>query len=183
MQHSFLFAGSGGQGVMFAGQLLAYAGMAEGLHVTWIPSYGPEMRGGTAHCFVILSDKQIGSPIVAHPDVALLFNHPSLDKYESIVVESGLLAVNTSLVGRLPARDDVNILAVPATDIAEGLGSARMTNMVLLGAALSRRLVLPLYALVDALKEHLSAKRRDLLELNCEALAKGAEAAQSGILV
>jgi 2-oxoglutarate ferredoxin oxidoreductase subunit gamma len=175
MQHTFLFAGSGGQGVMFAGQLLAYAGMAEGLNVTWIPSYGPEMRGGTAHCFVTLSDKQIGSPVVPHPEVALLFNQPSLDKYEAVVAERGVLAVNTSLVGRLPQRTDVTILAVPATDVAESLGNARLANMVLLGAALSTRVVLPLYAVVDALKEHLPARRRELLELNCKALARGSE--------
>jgi 2-oxoglutarate ferredoxin oxidoreductase subunit gamma len=182
MQHTFLFAGSGGQGVMFAGQLLAYAGMAEGLNVTWIPSYGPEMRGGTAHCFVTLSDRQIGSPVVPRPEVALLFNQPSLDKYEPVVAERGILAVNTSLAGRLPQRSDVTILAVPATDIAESLGNARMANLVLLGAALSARVVLPLYAVVDALKEHLPARRRDLLELNIEALARGSEFAQQTLV-
>ena len=100
MQHTILFSGFGGQGVMFVGQLLAYAGVAEGLNVTWIPSYGPEMRGGTAHCTVILSDKQIGSPIVAHPQIAAVLNEPSFEKYEPLVAEGGLLVINASLFTR-----------------------------------------------------------------------------------
>lgn len=179
MEHTFLFAGFGGQGVMFAGQLLAYAGMAEGLHVAWIPSYGPEMRGGTAHCSVALSDRQIGSPVVPRPEFALLFNQPSFEKYEASVAPGGLLVVNASMFAGHSARADLECLYVPASDIADSLGNVRLTNMVLLGAALTRCPVLSLEAVQNALIDHLPAHRRGLLELNETALERGAEFAQA----
>ncbi|NWF67516.1 MAG: 2-oxoacid:acceptor oxidoreductase family protein [Chloroflexi bacterium] len=174
MQEEFLFSGFGGQGVMFVGQLLAYAGMAEGLHVTWIPSYGPEMRGGTAHCFVILSDKEIGSPVVRYPRTGIVFNLPSFDKYESEIAPGGLLVVNSSLINKQITRADIEALYVPATGIADELGELKMANIVMLGALLTARPVLPLAAIRKALAGHMPAHRRHLLERNFTALERGA---------
>lgn len=174
MLEELVFAGFGGQGVMFAGQLLAYAAMDAGLEVTWIPSYGPEMRGGTAHCLVVISDRPIGSPVVKHPQTAIVFNNPSFDKYEPLVAHDGLLVVNASLVRRASRRHDLTELAVPATQLASQLGDTRVTNMVLLGATLAARTLLPLDAIRHALEQHLPNHRRHLLPLNFEALARGA---------
>lgn len=179
MQEEVLFAGFGGQGVMFVGQLLAYAGMDEGLEVTWIPSYGPEMRGGTAHCFVVLSDQPIGSPIVRNPKVAIAFNKPSFEKYESLVAPDGLLVYNASLIDLQSTRTDIQQLAIPATDIADELGSAKVTNLVLLAATLAARPILPLAAIRRAIDEHIPSHRRNLLPLNLEALEKGAAFAEN----
>ncbi|MCA9965093.1 MAG: 2-oxoacid:acceptor oxidoreductase family protein, partial [Anaerolineales bacterium] len=115
---SVVIAGFGGQGVLFAGQLLAYAGMENGRFVTWIPSYGPEMRGGTAHCTVIISDRLIGAPTVTHPDIAIVLNQPSFDKYEPLVKPGGLLVVNSSLVTPSSLRDDIELALVPADALA-----------------------------------------------------------------
>ncbi|MBI5670250.1 MAG: 2-oxoacid:acceptor oxidoreductase family protein [Chloroflexi bacterium] len=177
MQKEFLFAGFGGQGVMFAGQLLAYAAMEEGLEVTWIPSYGPEMRGGTAHCFVVISDKPIGSPVTRHPKVAVAFNLPSFTKYEPVVAAGGLLAVNASLVEPITSRTDITQLRVPATQIADEVGDLRLANVVMLGAVLTAYQALPLDALRRALEKHTPEHRRNLLNLNYQALARGAELA------
>lgn len=182
MQQEFLFAGFGGQGVMFAGQLLAYAGMAHGLNVTWIPSYGPEMRGGTAHCFVILSDKQIGSPVVRYPKTGIVFNNPSFEKYVSEIAEGGLLAVNASLVNKPSVREDIRVLYVPATEIADELGNLRLANVVMLGAVLAANPVLPLEVLQHALDEHIPARRRSMLEANYQALERGAAFVEGKVL-
>jgi 2-oxoglutarate ferredoxin oxidoreductase subunit gamma len=179
MQETFLIAGFGGQGVMFAGQLLAYAAMNEGLEVTWIPSYGPEMRGGTAHCYVVISDRPIGSPIVKHPQVVLVFNNPSFDKYEPLVAPGGVLARNASLVASASARTDITELPVPATALADEIGDLRLANVVLLGAVLTARPVISLDVLRSALEEHISAHHRDMLLLNFEALDRGAAFAAS----
>lgn len=175
MQQEVVFSGFGGQGVMFVGQLLANAAMDAGLHVTWIPSYGPEMRGGTAHCFVVISDKPIGSPIVKHPKVAVVMNNPSFTKYEPQVASGGLLIVNRSLVSGRSSRTDIQMIDVPATEIAEQLGSTKVANLVLLGALLEADAVLPRSAVEAALEAHLPARRRDLLDLNRQALAQGAK--------
>ncbi len=181
MQEEFLFAGFGGQGVMFAGQLLAYAAMEEGKEVTWIPSYGPEMRGGTAHCFVVISDRPIGSPIVRHPKVAVVFNNPSFEKYEPLVAPGGVLAVNASLVTLRSSRTDITVLEVPASDIADELGNLRIANLALLGAALMARPVLPLDAIKRALNNHIPEHRRDMLQVNYKALERGAEFAAAAL--
>ncbi|NJL92235.1 MAG: 2-oxoacid:ferredoxin oxidoreductase subunit gamma [Anaerolineae bacterium] len=183
MQTAYLLAGFGGQGVMFAGQLMAYAGMEHGYEVTWIPSYGPEMRGGTAHCTVILSDCPIGSPLVRHPQVVIAFNKPSAQKYAGQEDPAGLFVVNRSLVDEVPLAVQGQLVEVRATDIADQLGNTRLTNMVLLGAALAARPVLPLAVLEAALVAHIPAHRRGLLPLNQQALAAGAalvSAAQPG---
>jgi 2-oxoglutarate ferredoxin oxidoreductase subunit gamma len=177
MQTEVIFAGFGGQGVLFAGQLLAYAGLAQGLEVTWIPSYGPEMRGGTANCTVVLADDEIGSPMVAHPTAVVAFNGPSLDKYEPLVKAGGVLVVNASLIPQAVRRTDLQVVRVAGNELAEGLGERRLINMVLLGALLSRLPVLPLDALEAALKEHLPERHHHLLPANSRALRAGAEAA------
>lgn len=182
MQTEIVFSGFGGQGALFAGQLLAYAAMDEGLHVSWIPSYGPEMRGGTAHCIVILSDDEIGSPLVRHPFAAIVMNQPSLDKYEPLVAPGGVLVVNTSLTTRPAARADIRIIEVPANQIAESLGHNKLANVVLLGAWLAASAALPLSAVEQALATHLPQRHQSLLEANRQALSQGAATAQ-GVLV
>jgi 2-oxoglutarate ferredoxin oxidoreductase subunit gamma len=177
MQTEIILAGFGGQGILFAGQLLAYAAMDAGREVTWIPSYGPEMRGGTANCTVILSDEEIGAPTVRHPKAALVFNLPSLDKYEPEVVAGGVLVANASLINRGFLRSDLSAVMLPANEIAETLGDKRMTNMVMLGALLERLPVLPIQAVEKALQNHLPVRHKHLLEMNFEALRRGAEVA------
>lgn len=174
MQTEIIIAGFGGQGVLFAGQLLAYAGMDSGMEVTWIPSYGPEMRGGTANCTVIISTEEIGSPQVHYPTAVIAMNLPSLDKYENMVKPGGVLVVNTSMVNRAVRRTDVRVVAVPGSEIAETLGDRRMTNMVLLGGLLANLPILPVEALEKALAEHLPARHQRLLPLNSKALHQGA---------
>lgn len=176
MQTEILISGFGGQGALFAGQLLAYAAMAEGRHVTWIPSYGPEMRGGTAHCTVVVSSEDIGSPLVRHPAAAIVMNMPSLDRYEPLVAPGGVLVVNSSLTTRPAARPDIRIVEVPANDIAEEIGDLRLANLVLLGALLTVTRALPLEAVERALAAHLPERHRHLMEANRQALRRGASA-------
>ncbi len=174
-----IFSGFGGQGALFAGQLLAYAGMAEDLYVTWIPSYGPEMRGGTANCTVILSEEEIGAPIIRNPTTALVLNRPSMEKYEPLVKSGGVLIVNDSLVDIPGEREDIRIIRIPASDIATELGNPRMANMVLLGALLQATGIVSLDTLVQQLEEHLSERQRKWLEPNKKALKKGQALAQA----
>ena len=136
MQHDVIFSGFGGQGALFAGQLLAYAGMDAGLHVTWIPSYGPEMRGGTAHCTVLVSDEEIGAPVVRHPTCVLAFNNPSVEKYEKLIASGGWMIHNASLTSHIITREDIRVIPIHASDVAAELGNARLLNMVMLGALL-----------------------------------------------
>ncbi len=176
MKHEdIIFAGFGGQGVLFAGQLLSYAGMAENLHVTWIPSYGPEMRGGTANCTVILSEEEIGAPIVRHPTIAVVLNLPSMEKYEPLVKRGGLLIVNSSLIPLTSERQDIRTIYVAASDIATELGNPRMANMVILGALIGATNIVSLETVARQLDEHLSQRQRKWLEPNIAALKKGAE--------
>jgi 2-oxoglutarate ferredoxin oxidoreductase subunit gamma len=169
-----MIAGFGGQGVLFAGQLLSYAAMDYGLEVTWIPSYGPEMRGGTANCTVIISNEEIGAPMVAHPTAAMVLNRPSLDKCEALVKPGGLLVVNASMVDRAVARSDVRSVMVPASEIAEKIGDKRLTNMVMLGALLANLDVLPVEALERAISEHTPARHLRFVPLNLKAIREGA---------
>ena len=175
MQTEIIVAGFGGQGVLFGGQLLAYAGLDEGKNVTWIPAYGPEMRGGTANCTTIISDEEIGSPLVRNPSAVIAMNRPSLDKYEAQVKPGGVLVVNTSMVDRPVERTDINVIEVDANAIAEKLGDKRMSNMVLLGALLANLNVLPQTAIENALKGHLPERHHKLLPLNYEAIRAGAK--------
>jgi len=175
MQTEILLAGFGGQGIMFAGQLLAYAAMDSDKNVTWIPSYGPEMRGGTANCTVIISDDEIGSPNVRFPQAVMIFNLPSLAKYEAMVAPGGVIIVNQSLINRAIERQDVVAAIVPAIDIAESLGEKRLMNMVMLGALLKKLPVLPLKVIEQALEDHMPDRHKHLLPLNVKALQKGAD--------
>ncbi|MFP4343066.1 MAG: 2-oxoacid:acceptor oxidoreductase family protein [Anaerolineales bacterium] len=173
-----IFSGFGGQGALFAGQLLAYAGMADGLQVTWIPSYGPEMRGGTAHCTVIVSEEEIGAPIIRQPGAAVVLNLPSMKKYEPLVKSDGILVVNESLIETRSDRDDIRVLYVPASDIATELGNPRMANMVLLGALIEATGIVDPESILEQLEEHLSERQRKWVEPNREALKRGAERAR-----
>ena len=177
METSIIIAGFGGQGVLFAGQLLAYAGMDAGRNVTWIPSYGPEMRGGTANCTVIIGDDPIGAPLVARPDVAIVLNQPSYDKYEPIVKPDGLLVVNRSIVADESDRDDIDAVYLAANAIAEQYGTSKMLNMVMVGAMLRQRPVLELDIVAKALEEHLPASKAHLIEANLQVLQRGYDAA------
>jgi len=173
MHAEIVFAGFGGQGVLFAGQLLAYTALAEDRHVTWIPSYGPEMRGGTANCTVVVSDEPIGSPVCKHPGIVVVFNNPSLEKYEPTLLPGGLLVVNTSLTLHPPERDDLEDVLVPATDEASALGEVRIANMILLGALLARRPIVALDSVERVLASKLGARKAHLLEANVAALQRG----------
>jgi 2-oxoglutarate ferredoxin oxidoreductase subunit gamma len=174
MHEDIIFSGFGGQGALFAGQLLAYAAVDNGLHVTWIPSYGPEMRGGTAHCTVVVSDEPIGSPLVRRPTSVVALNLPSFEKYEPLVKDGGLLVYNSSLVDKAPVRSDIRYAPIPANDIAEQLGNVRQANVVLLGGFLVATGVLPLEAVMAALDSHLPGRQRRFLDSNKEALRRGA---------
>ncbi len=178
MQTDIILAGFGGQGILFAGMVLAYAGMDEGYKVSWLPSYGPEMRGGTANVTVIISGEDIGSPVVKNPQVAVLFNIPSMDKFEPLVKEGGLLVYNQSLIDQPTQRLDIRYLPVPANDIAQEIGDVKMANMVAMGAMATATGLLPLTSLVNALAEHLPASKRSLLPWNEEALQRGAALAE-----
>lgn len=178
MHEEVIVSGFGGQGALFAGQLLAYTGMDEGWHVTWIPSYGPEMRGGTAHCTVILSDDDIGSPIIRQPNVCIVMNPPSLDKYEPLITVGGLLVVNSTLVRRRAVRDDIQVLYVPANDLAAELGNVRMANVILLGAMLGLRELVPIESVKRTLDRHIPERRNHIIEPNKRALERGVDFAR-----
>ena len=170
-----LIAGFGGQGILFTGKLLAYQGLAEGRQLSWLPSYGPEMRGGTANCSVILSDTPVGSPIVTAPDVLMVMNLPSLDKYESAVRPGGMIFVDSSLVDRKVERDDVSVFYIPATAMAGEAGIPTLANMILLGQMIRHTEVVSFDALGETLSHLVSARHRDMLELNEKALKMGYE--------
>lgn len=175
MLEEIILAGFGGQGVMLAGQLLVRAGMLEDLEVSWIPSYGPEMRGGTANCSVVLSDEAIGSPVVSEPSTVIAMNLPSVEKYLPLTREGGLFIYNSSLVEVVPNRDDLEILAVPANKIADELGNSKAANMVMLGAFLGKKPLVEPKSIIKALEATLPPHRQNLLPLNEAALARGAE--------
>jgi len=175
MQQEVIIAGFGGQGVLFAGQLLSYTALDEGKEVTWIPSYGPEMRGGTANCTVVISDEEIGSPFVNNPTAVIAMNLPSLEKFEDQVEEGGIIIVNASMVNRGVARDDIKVVSIPANEIAQELGSERAVNMVMLGALLGNLDLLSLNAVDAALENHLPERHKKFLPVNKEALRRGAE--------
>lgn len=179
MRVSVIFSGFGGQGVMSMGQLLAYAALFEDREVTWLPSYGPEMRGGAANCTVVVSDEPVGSPLVSRADVCVVMNRPSLDKFEPIVVPGGLLVINSSLCDKPPTRTDLTTISLPATDLASELGEIRVANMVALGALLEAKPIVRVDSVVDALRKALPAHRQNLIPLNQKALALGAERARS----
>jgi 2-oxoglutarate ferredoxin oxidoreductase subunit gamma len=172
MHTEIILAGFGGQGVLLIGKLLAYAGMRAGRHVTWMPAYGPEMRGGTCNCTVVLSDRPIGSPITRSPDGVIVLNLPSLDKFEDKVRPGGVLVLNSSLINRATSRTDVTAVAVAANEIAIECGSAKAANMVALGAYLGASGVARLDEIKAIIAESFAAKPA-LVTINHEALSRG----------
>jgi len=174
MDSTFIFAGFGGQGVILAGKLLARAGTDYGLQVTWLPSYGPEMRGGTANCTVVLSDEPIGSPVVDSPTALVAMNLPSLDRFEKAVLEGGTVVINSSLITRRVARNDIKAVPMPLNDIAVSLGNPRVANMVALGAVVKATGIMPLDAVKAAVVKMLGHKYGGkLVEVNERALEAG----------
>ena len=175
MTTGYLFAGFGGQGILFAGKFAAYKGLLEDRQVSWLPSYGPEMRGGTASCSVIVSDEPVGSPIVSHPDVLIAMNLPSFDKYEEAVVPGGRIFIDSTLVERAPVRTDLTVTAVPATRLASENGIPTLANMIIMGSVLKALGEFDEEKIGAALKKVVSAKHADMLEANLKALKLGAE--------
>jgi 2-oxoglutarate ferredoxin oxidoreductase subunit gamma len=178
MNESVIMSGFGGQGIMLMGQLLCYAGMHEGKNVSWMPSYGPEMRGGTANCTVMISTDRVGSPVTRFPQSLVAMNKASLDKFESAIQQGGFLLINSSLVDRTPSRTDLKIVKVPANQIAEEAGTLQVTNMAALGAYVAGTSVVSLDSVIVALRRMIPEHRKELLAVNEEALRRGAEAAK-----
>lgn len=169
-------AGFGGQGVMAMGQLISYAGMLEGKHVSWYPSYGPEMRGGAANCSVVVSEELVGSPIIAVADDVIVMNEPSLSMFESHVRPGGNIFVNSSLVKKETTRTDINVVKIPVNDIAIDLGNARVANMVMLGAYLKVTELVKVESVIQAFTKVYGDKKKKLLPINEKAIKFGGEA-------
>ena len=168
-----LFAGFGGQGILFAGKFLAYKGLMEGRQVSWLPSYGPEMRGGTANCSVIIGDEPIGSPIVDKPDCLIVMNLPSLDKYEDAVRPGGKIFIDSTLIGRKVERTDVDVYYIPATGLANEKNIGTLANMIITGKVIAECEGLGSDNLEAALGKVISARHADMLQYNLEALNTG----------
>ncbi len=170
----FLFSGFGGQGILFAGKFVAYKGLTEDKQVSWLPSYGPEMRGGTASCSVIISDEPVGSPIVQKPDVLVALNLPSLDKFENDVKPGGYIFADSTLIERKVQRDDVKVFYIPATGLASDNGIPTLANMIVMGKMLKELGDYTAEGIENGLAKVISAKRADMKELNVKALELGA---------
>ena len=173
MTNHILLAGFGGQGLLFAGKFLAYQGLLEDKQISWLPSYGPEMRGGTANCSVIISDDPIGSPIVDKPDVLIVMNLPSLDKYENAVAPGGKIFVDSTMISRKVTRTDVDVYYVPATQMAMQMNTATLANMILTGKLIKETGLVSFDRIEPALKKVVSAKHADLLDANLKAIKAG----------
>ncbi|MBR6903089.1 MAG: 2-oxoacid:acceptor oxidoreductase family protein [Clostridia bacterium] len=171
----YLFAGFGGQGILFAGKFAAYKGLIENKQVSWLPSYGPEMRGGTASCSVIIGDEPVGSPIVSSPDVLIAMNLPSLDRYEDSVVPGGVIFADSSLIERKARRTDVKVFYIPATKLADENGVGKLANMIIVGKILKEMNEYNEETVIAALKKVISAKHADMLEINLKAIKLGCE--------
>ena len=173
MTHSYLIAGFGGQGLLFAGKFLAYKGLLENKEVSWLPSYGPEMRGGTASCSVIIGDEPVGSPIVEHPDALMVMNLPSLNRYEQAVQSGGTIFVDSTLVERKLERSDVKAVYLPATRLAVENDMPSLANMILTGKILEETNEFDIDGVQAALKKVVSAKHPEMFDLNLKALQIG----------
>lgn len=169
-----IIAGFGGQGILSMGQILAYAGLLEGKNVSWLPSYGPEMRGGTANCNVVISDELVSSPIVKEADVVIVMNLPSMEKFEKNVAAGGNLLINSSLISENISKEDVKVFKIPANDIADELGNAKVANMVMLGAYVEISKIVSKQSIIESLKKVLLLKD-DFIKINEDALMRGAE--------
>jgi 2-oxoglutarate ferredoxin oxidoreductase subunit gamma len=188
MTHEIVMAGFGGQGVMLLGKILAYAAMMDGKETTWLSSYGPEMRGGTANCSVVISDKAIGSPYVAESTVAVVLNSPSFEKFEPLVKSGGILVVNSSLIELRSTRTDIKSFLIPCTDISVELGNSRGTNLVALGALLAATSAVSRAAVTKAITKNFAGKSvsisnlEQLVERGFDAVAKGAGTAKASLV-
>ncbi len=170
----FLLSGFGGQGILFAGKMLAYKGLIDDKQVSWLPSYGPEMRGGTASCSVIISDEAVGSPIVSNPDILVALNLPSLDRFEDSVVPGGMIFMDSSLIEREVKRSDVTVYPVPATRLAGENGFPTLANMIVLGKILKVLGQIDDPSLKTTLQKVISAKHADMIDVNLKAMELGA---------
>ena len=173
MTHQILIAGFGGQGVLFAGKFLAYKGMVEDKNISWLPSYGPEMRGGTANCSVVLSDMPVGSPIITAPDVLVAMNLPSLQKFVNTVVPGGKIFVDSTLIDAKVERTDVEVFYIPATQMAKDAGFATLANMILMGKVIKETQAVRFDNNLETLKSFIPAKKEKLIDINCQALQAG----------
>lgn len=173
MNKQILIAGFGGQGVLFAGKFLAYAGLIEGKELSWLPSYGPEMRGGTANCSVILSDTKVGSPIVDKPDILVALNAPSLEKYENAVVPGGVIFVDSSLVDKKVERTDVAVYYIPASQIASDESLGGLANMIMMGHMIKHAEVVSYETVEKSMSKVVSAKKQNLYDMNLKAVNIG----------
>ena len=168
-----LIAGFGGQGVLFAGKFLAYKGLVQDMQVSWLPSYGPEMRGGTANCSVVLSDTPVGSPIVTTPDVLIAMNLPSLQKFVDSVVPGGKIFIDSTLIGAKVERTDVDVFYIPATQMAKDAGFSTLANMILMGKVIKETGAVRFDNNLETLKSFIPAKKEKLIDINCQALQAG----------
>jgi 2-oxoglutarate ferredoxin oxidoreductase subunit gamma len=174
MYQGVIMSGFGGQGIVSAGILLAYAGMVDGKHVTFFPAYGAEMRGGTANCSVVVSSEEVASPVVSSPDSVIAMNEPSLLKFEPALKPGGLLLINESLVSSRPKRSDVTAVTIDANKLAEEIGTVKCANMVMLGALLKRTQAVSLESVIKTLPKVFSRAKKEMIDINVEALKKGA---------
>jgi 2-oxoglutarate ferredoxin oxidoreductase subunit gamma len=178
-ENILIIAGFGGQGVMLMGQVLATAAMIEDKHSTWLPSYGPEMRGGTANCTVVISEEMIGSPIADTPNSVIAMNIPSLLKFEEKLSPEGLLIINTSVVDREPSRKDIQVAKIDANKIAEEIGNLRVANMVVLGAYVEKTGLISMESIEKAFERKLTGKKAKLIDMNIKAVKAGMEAVRN----
>jgi len=176
--HEIVIAGFGGQGLLFAGKVLAHAGLLEGRELSWLPSYGPEMRGGTANCNVILSDTPVGSPIVQEPNVLIVMNTPSLDKYEKDVVPGGKIFLDSTLITRKVEREDVDVFYIPATQMAADMGTPALANMILLGAVVRETGCIRAGTVESALRDVIPPRKANLFDANMNAVRAGMDSNQ-----
>lgn len=175
MQHEIIIAGFGGQGILSAGRILAYAGMLENKNVSWLPSYGPEMRGGTANCHVIISDEPVGSPILNSCNSLIVMNGPSLERFERIVIPGGMIITDKSLVTKGPSRKDVDVYEIPATQMASGMGNLTFANIILLGKLIAKTGMVTVESFEKALGKVLPEKYHHLIPDEMMALKAGME--------
>ena len=173
MYQGVIMSGFGGQGIVSAGILLAYAGMVDGKHVTFFPAYGAEMRGGTANCSVVVSSEEVASPVVSSPDSVIVMNEPSLLKFEPTLKPEGLLLINKSLVSSQPKRDDVKTAIIDANKIAEEIGTVKCANMVMLGALINHTQAVSLESIIKTLPKVFPRAKKEMIDINVEALKKG----------
>ena len=173
MTTEVLIAGFGGQGVLFAGKFLAYKGLLEDKQVSWLPSYGPEMRGGTANCSIIISDEPVGSPIVSNPSVLLAMNLPSLDKYENEALSGSVIIVDSTLIDRKITRTDVKAYYIPATKLAKDMNAPTLANMIMIGKMIKETNIVSIDNLEDAMKKVVPPKKADLMGVNMQAVMLG----------